>query len=544
MKKNSGNQTILALCSALLLIGCADEKQSKTSTVHKDLPNIIWLVAEDQSPGFFPMYGDSTMELPNLVSLAKDGVVYNNAVSPVPVCAPARSGLITGMYPSTLGTHNMRTYNANRKLNQPKIGLSSYSPVVPQGVKMFTEYLRNVGYYTSNNAKEDYNFKRTNAAWDQSDKNAHWRGRKKDQPFFAVFNFGVCHESQIWARGKDTLYVDPEKVPIPPYFPEDAIIKHDLAVNYSNLKRLDDQIGEILGQLKEDGLYDNSIIFFYGDHGGPFPRHKRALYDTGVRVPLVIKFQNGQHAGTFDDQLISFIDYAPSVLSLAGIEPPKVMQGKALMGKYRTADASKYTYHTSDRFDAVYDRLRAVRSERFKYIRSYDTTISHAIPVAYREQMAMMQRLRVLFEEGKLNEDQAAWLQPNKPSEELYDLQNDPYELANLASNPTYKDTLSLYSELLDNWIKETKDLGEYTEQQLMEAWLINGEQPQLDPLEMEERKDGIFLYSKNNDATISWKQPKDSVWTIYKEPIPLNTPFEAMAERIGYDQSELLKME
>ncbi|NND79882.1 MAG: sulfatase [Maribacter sp.] len=504
-------------------------------------PNIIWLVAEDQSPGFFPMYGDSTIALPNIESLANDGVVFDNAFSPVPVCAPARSALITGMYPTTLGTHNMRTHKSWAQENEPSIDIPSYSPIVPEGVRMFTENLRKVGYYCVNGPKEDYNFAKTQGAWDESSTNRHWRNRKEDQPFFAVFNFAVCHESQIWKRSKDSLYVDPETVPIPPYFPSNEVIRHDLAVNYSNLKRLDDQIGEVIAQLKADGLYENSVIFFYADHGGPFPRHKRALYDSGIKVPLLIKFPNNENADSRNDSFISFIDYAPTVLSMAGIEPPKVMQGKAQFGEFEVKKKSEYTFHSSDRFDELYDRLRAVRSVRYKYIKSFNTQISHAMPVAYREQMPMMQELRKLYATKKLNDGQSVWLHPDKPVEELYDLENDPYELNNLAGIPEFQDTLLHLRKVMKEWIKETNDLGQFPEKELIAKWLPEGEQPKLSPLEMEEKEDGIRLISKKSDATIIWRHPKDSLWHIYDSPLPLGTSFEAKAERIGYKASEIL---
>ncbi len=527
-----------------LFFSCSEKKAGDTEHQEITQPNIIWLVAEDQSPEFFPMYGNATIALPNLEALARDGVVFDNAFSPVPVCAPARSAIITGMYPTTLGTHNMRTYNAYNEQNQPEIGIPSYSPIVPQGVKMFTEYLRKKGYYCANGPKEDYNFKKTDAAWDESSKDRHWRKRKNGQPFFTVFNFAVCHESQVWARGNDSLYVDPSQVPVPPYFPDTPIIRHDLAVNYSNLKRLDDQIGQLIRQLKEDGLYENSIIFFYGDHGGPFPRYKRALYDTGVKVPMIIKFANNRNAGSRDDQLISFIDLAPTVLSLAGIEPPKVMQGHALFGTFEVAHKPKYTFHSTDRFDELYDRLRAVRSKRYKYIKSFDTTISHAMPIAYREQMPMMQELRKLYATGRLNKEQAQWLAPTKPAEELYDVQNDPYELQNLVNRPELQDTLFLLRKLLNEWLVTSEDLGRYPEKELVAKWLPNGEQLRLPPLEMEDKEDGIYLISKLPDATIIWKQAQDTIWKIYSKPLPLGTFFEAKTVRIGYRDSEELKFD
>lgn len=504
-------------------------------------PNIIWLVAEDQSPDFFPMYGDSTIALPTLETLAEDAVVFDNAFAPVPVCAPARSSLITGMYPTTLGTHNMRTFKSWAEENEPSIEIPSYSPIVPDGVRMFTEYLRKEGYYCINGPKEDYNFAKTEGAWDQSSDDRHWRKRKKDQPFFAVFNFSVCHESQIWSRGKDSLFVNPALVPVPPYFPDTEIVRHDLAVNYSNLKRLDDQLAEVISQLKDDGLYENSIIFFYGDHGGPFPRYKRALYDTGIKVPLVIKFPNNENAGNRDDRLISFIDFAPTMLSWAGIDPPKVMQGIAQFGKYEVQRKPEYTFHSSDRFDELYDRLRAVRSKRYKYIKSFNTEVSHAMPVAYREQMPMMQEMRKLYKAHELNEEQAIWFSPTKPGEELYDLKNDPHELRNLAQKPEFRDTLFMMRKVMKNWLNYTDDLGQYPEKELISKWVPNGKQRQLPPLELEEKEDGIYLYTKRSDATIVWKQPQDSVWSIYNGPLSKNGSFEAKAERIGYLDSEVL---
>lgn len=530
---------------AFLFFGCSEkEKENRIMDSH-DLPNIVWLVAEDQSPEWFPMYGDSTISLPNLESLANDGVVFTNAVAPVPVCAPARSSIITGMYPTTLGTHNMRTHKPWAPINEPLLdSLPSYSPVVPEGVKMFPEYLRKIGYYTANGPKEDYNFERTDAAWDESSGERHWRKRKEGQPFFTVFNFAVCHESQIWNRGQDSLFVDPQNVQVPPYFPDSEVIRHDLAVNYSNLKRLDDQIGVVLEDLKEDGLYENTIIFFYGDHGGPFPRHKRALYDTGVKVPLIIKFPKNENAGSYDERLISFLDYAPTVLSLAGIEPPKVMQGVAQFGKYEVEKKPKYTFHTSDRFDEIYDRLRAVRSKRYKYIKSYNTELSHALPVSYREQMPMMQALRKLYNEGALNEQQAAWLHPTKPEEELYDLQNDPYELDNLAGNPDLQDTLIFYRNILDEWIKDSKDLGGIPERELIAKWLPDGKAKRLPPLEVAMNDYVVQLISPQPDATIVWKLPQDSIWKVYVKPLSKDLNFEAKAERIGYLDSEILRME
>ncbi len=544
--KNTKPIYFLYLILLLSFTNCKKEQKNtekETTVTEKEvLPNIIWFVAEDQSPDFFPMYGDNTISLPNIESLSSNGVVFNNAYAPVPVCAPARSAIITGMYPTTLGTHNMRTYTPWNTDNQKQIGIHSYSPIVPEGTVMFTQLMREKGYYCSNNAKEDYNFEKLKSAWDDSGKKAHWRNRKEGQPFFAVFNYEVCHESGIWKEGKSELLVSPDSVPVPPYFPDTKITRHDLAVNYSNLKRMDDKIGELIQQLKDDGLYENSIIFFYGDHGGPFPRYKRSLYETGLKVPMVIKYAKNKKENNTDDRFLSFIDLAPSVLSLAGIKPPEVMQGKALLGKYKVDKSPEYVFSTSDRFDGYYDRIRAVRSSRYKYIKNFNTEISNALPIKYRKQIPMMQEMEKMYANGKLNAVQSQWFNTPKPSEELYDLQEDPHELSNLAGNTKLQDTLVHLRTVLVNWSKETNDLGGVPEKELMAKWLIDGQQPKLNPLEIVKKDGEVTLKSELNDATILWKQPKDSLWNIYSKPLASDISIEAKAERIGYTDSAVLE--
>ncbi len=528
----------LAFSLVLILLGCQQKENANTSRP----PNIIWLVAEDQSPDFFPFYGNPTVALPHLEQLAKDGVLYQNAYSPVPVCAPARSALITGLYPSSLGTHNMRTYNGYQKENEPTINIPSYSPVVPEGVKMFTEYLRAAGYYCTNNAKEDYNFKALPSAWDDSSRKAHWRNRPTDAPFFAVFNFGITHESQIWRQADKPLLVDPNSLSVPPIFPDNAVVRKDLAINYSNLIRLDIQIGKVIEQLKADGLYDDALIFFYGDHGGPFPRHKRALYETGIKVPLVIKMPKNAHAGAQENRLVSFIDFAPTLLSVAGIEPPKIMQGKAFLGIHKT-DASQFIFATSDRFDETVDRLRAIRYGQYKYIRNFNPEITNALPNTYRAQMAMMQNMRQLWEAHKLPERVGRWFATPKPKEELYDLIQDPYELNNLAATPALKDTLVFLRNTLDQWMQETKDMGSIPEQEIIKGFFPDGNPPQLKPVLMQKKGNQLHLSHPNGGSTIIWKKQSDSIWSIYNKPLNEKEPVEIKAVRIGYAASELLRL-
>ena len=435
-------------------------------------PNIVWLVAEDQSQYFFPFYGDNSVTLPNISQLLENGIVYDGMNSPYPVCAPARSAIITGMYPNSIGTGNMRAYHYNRTVrtdNESILGFPYYSSKLAEQIKPFTQILRENGYYTTNNSKMDYNFKLREDAWDESSKEASWEKRKKDQPFFSVFNFGVTHESQIWLRDKQELKVDPNDLSVPPFFPNDSLTRHALAVNYSNLVEMDKQMGEIIDKLKDQGLYENTYIFFYSDHGGPFPRHKRAIYDTGSKVPLVIKFPKRikvKEKRNYD--FLNFIDFAPTILSIVGLEIPKVYQGIAFLGSKKSKNKRNYSYSASDRFDEVTDRIRAVKTKKHKYIRNYDTNKPHALNNSYRTQMALMRHLTALNESNLLSDEQKLWFNVPKNLEEFYDLENDPFELNNLIGEKKYSKEIENLRIQLDNWIDQINDPVNIPENELV----------------------------------------------------------------------------
>ena len=435
-------------------------------------PNIVWLVAEDQSQYFFPFYGDNSVTLPNISQLLENGIVYDGMNSPYPVCAPARSAIITGMYPNSIGTGNMRAYHYNRTVrtdNESILGFPYYSSKLAEQIKPFTQILRENGYYTTNNSKMDYNFKLREDAWDESSKEASWEKRKKDQPFFSVFNFGVTHESQIWLRDKQELKVDPNDLSVPPFFPNDSLTRHALAVNYSNLVEMDKQMGEIIDKLKDQGLYENTYIFFYSDHGGPFPRHKRAIYDTGSKVPLVIKFPKRikvKEKRNYD--FLNFIDFAPTILSIVGLEIPKVYQGIAFLGSKKSKNKRNYSYSASDRFDEVTDRIRAVKTKKYKYIRNYDTNKPHALNNSYRTQMALMRHLTALNESNLLSAEQKLWFNVPKNLEEFYDLENDPFELNNLIGEKKYSKEIKNLRIQLDNWIDQINDPVNIPENELV----------------------------------------------------------------------------
>ena len=267
--------TLVPVLWALLSCGSLEKKQLAGSILPES-PNILWIVAEDLSP-IIPPFGDFTVDTPNLTRLADEGVRYTTVFSTSGVCAPSRAAIATGMYQNRIGAHHMRTTSV---VGDGPAGLIPYEAVPPSYVKMQSQYFREAGYYTSNNAKEDYQFRKPITAWDDSSPEAHWRNRASGQPFFSIFNIGITHESQVWSQGNKELYVSPDLINVPPIFPDTDKVRKDLAVNYSNLIRLDKQIGEMIDLLKKDNLYNNSVIFFYADHGGPFPRFKRALYDT------------------------------------------------------------------------------------------------------------------------------------------------------------------------------------------------------------------------------------------------------------------------
>ena len=438
---------------------------------NQNQPNIVWLVAEDQSQSFFPFYGDKSVNLPNISFLLENGIVYDDMNSPYPVCAPARSGIITGMYPNSIGTGNMRAFSDNRNIrNKKEASLETpyYSSKLAESIKPFTQILRGNGYYCTNNSKRDYNFKLRDEAWDDSSNDASWENREDGQPFFSIFNFNITHESQIWKRDTEQLKVDPNNLTVPPVFTDDSISRHALAVNYSNLVEMDRQMGLIIKKLKDQGLYENTYIFFYSDHGGPFPRHKRAIYETGSKVPLIVKFPiNIKVKEKRNGDMLNFIDFAPTILSLADIDIPKIYQGEAFLGNKKSKTKRKYLFTASDRFDEHPDRIRAVKSKRFKYIRNYNINNPHALPLVYRNQMALMQHLNKLNNSNMLSLKQKLWFQVPKNYEEFYDLENDPFELNNLIGDNNYLKELNDLRKQLDSWMEEINDLGHISEKEL-----------------------------------------------------------------------------
>ena len=551
--KNTSLLSILFIVASLM--SCKQKAERAEFFGFDYQPNILWITCEDMSP-HLGCYGDVLARTPTIDKLASQGVRYTNAYSISGVCAPSRSALITGMYPTTIGSMHMRTMTRTSAIDQitdPELlAIPTYEAVPPPEVKCFTEYLRSNGYYCSNNSKEDYQFKRPITAWDESSREAHWRNRNPGQPFFSVFNFTVTHESQVWVRASDTLITDPARVEVPPYYPDSPVIRRDIARHYDNIALMDAQVNDLLGQLKADGLEDSTIIFFFSDHGDGLPRAKRWIYDSGIKVPLIIKYPDNRLAGEFTDELVSFVDFAPTILSLAGINIPGHLQGQAFAGSGK-AEARDYIYAAKDRMDPAMDNQRAVRDKRYKYIRNYMPERPYVQFLPYRDQMALMQELFRYEKEGKLNEIQTLWFQKTKPIEELYDTWEDPYEVKNLASDPRFHDILERLRNKHMEWKEYTKDWGLIPETELIKKlWPPDGIQPItrepdiiLENLEDPEKL-SVIISCDTEGASIGYMLNDTGKWLLYSGPlqVPGNTKISVQAIRIGYKPSPVITRE
>jgi arylsulfatase A-like enzyme len=417
-------------------------------------PNILWITCEDMGPNL-GCYGDAYAQTPHLDRLAEQGLRYRVCWSNAPVCAPARTAIITGVYPTSLGAEHMRSQVR-----------------MPEWMKMYPQFLRQQGYYCTNNSKEDYNLTKPPGVWDESSPKAHWKNRAPGQPFFAIFNLTITHESQIRNR-PHTLQHDPAKAPVPPYHPDTPEVRHDWAQYYDRISQMDAQAGQILQELEEAGLADQTIVFFYSDHGSGMPRHKRWLYEGGLHVPLIVYFPpkfrhlapKEYRPGGVSDRMVSFVDLAPTLLSLVGIRPPDWMQGRAFMGPFAGPE-HKYLFGFRGRMDERYDMSRAVRNQRYLYIRNYMPHRLQGEYVGYMFQTPTTVVWRKLFDEGKLRPEQAAFWQP-KPPEELYDLQTDPYCIRNLAEDPNHAAVLEELRQALRHHILEVRDLGFLSEAEM-----------------------------------------------------------------------------
>lgn len=440
-----------SILSAFLILAVLPDVAQSQTVAPKKL-NILWIVAEDLNPAF-GCYGDPVNKgkTPVLDKMAAQGVLFSRCYVPAPVCSPCRSAILTGAMQTTLGIHNHRSSR------------SKVAPIhLPEGVTTLPELFRALGYFTFNVGKDDYNFEYDRSKLYAKAKLPYpWRGRKQGQPFFG----------QIQLRGGKWFFAllknaakklanptNPEDVEVPPYFPDIETMRKHFALHKDTARITDAEIGAILAHLAEDGLLENTIVFFFSDHGMPNSvRHKQFCYEGGVRVPLVIAGP-GIPKGAIRNDLISGLDITATTVALAGMKQPSWYEGQDLFGKER-----EFVISARDRCDYTIDRIRTVRTDRFRYIRNFMTDRPWLQP-QYRDGRDFLEVPRQMFKEGKLNEIQAKYFADERPAEELYDLKNDPHQIKNLANDPAYTKELKRHREILQHWIKKTDDKGRYPE--------------------------------------------------------------------------------
>ena len=518
--------------------------------------NVVWISCEDMGP-ILGSYGNDIVKTPNLDKLASEGVRYINAYSTVGVCAPSRFSIITGMYPARLGAHNMRTgdyhnYKTPEEVSHRKnIGvidkegknIPEYEVVPPTHVKPFTEILRTKGYYCANNFKCDYQFNAPFTAWDEVSSTVSYRDAPKDKPFFYVWNTLLTHESRIWERSNQPLTVNPEDIIIPSYFPDIPEVRNDIARKYSNIEAMDKKVGELMNQLEEDGMLDNTIIMFWSDHGGNLLRQKRAVGNSGLNVPLIIRYPNKMDAGKVDERIVSLMDLGPTVLSLLNIEPPKHYDGKAIAGPYED-DPREYAFGTADRFDESTDMQRSVLDGRYVYVKNFLPELPLIYRNKYRERITMNSKLIQMDSFNMLEGDAAYIFMKTKPVEEFYDLANDPYEVHNIIDNPKYFKRINDFRVALENWQKEINDQGFIAENKLVKSFWPNMIQPKTENVDFKIGDDGLYeLTTLTNGASIGYQIDEKigtNSWSLYHEPIRVGDKqrIVARAIRIGYKAS------
>ncbi len=437
-------------------------KESAAPALGADRPNIVWIVSEDNSKHYLKLFDKDGAATPNIDKLAEQGFVFPNAFSNSPVCSVARTTLATSVYAPRLGTQ----YHRRAKM-----------ATLPQGWKMFPAYLREAGYYTTNNSKKDYNAVEGKGVWDESSRKASWRNRKdKAQPFFHMESHGASHESSLHFnenthRNQKTA-TDPDKVKVFPYHPDTPLFRYTVARYHDRIKEIDNIVGRTVAKLKDDGVLEDTFIFYFGDHGGVLPRGKGYIQESGLNVPLVIRVpENFKHLvdgkpGTRQQGFVEFVDFGATALHLAGVEVPKHFDGEPFLGKgVSMAEVNKRNeaFGYADRFDEKYEMVRSLRRGKYKYLRYYQGYYPDALQNNYRYRMLAYKEWRQLWKQGKLNAVQKQFFEA-KPAEALYDIEADPHETKNLAGDPSHKEKLLELRKALRARVKSLNDLSFYPE--------------------------------------------------------------------------------
>ncbi|MEM9944397.1 MAG: sulfatase, partial [Planctomycetota bacterium] len=429
----------------------------------QERPNFLWIMSEDNSKHYLKLFDENGAATPNIAEMAKNGVLFERAFSNAPVCSVARTTLITGVYAPRLGTQY------HRRLKPA---------VMPEDWKMFPAYLKQHGYFTTNNSKKDYNAVEGNGVWDASSRKATWRPRQSGQPFFHVQTYTDSHESslhfpQSWVDAPDNN-TDPNSINLAPYHPDTSLFRLTYARYHDRIQVIDDKVGQLIEKLKQDGELENTFVFYFGDHGGVLPRGKGFAYESGLHVPLVVRvpekwksksiFQKGERTKKF----VEFVDFGPTVLSLAGIQVPSFMDGESFMTQVEESKkVPNETLGYADRMDEKYDQVRTLRRGNLKYIRNYMAFYPDGLQNNYRYVNLAWQQWRQLYRGQKLSPIQRAFFEA-RPPEQLFDLEKDPYEVNDLSQNPEYSKQLSQMRLALTAKVKSLPDLGMFPESELV----------------------------------------------------------------------------
>jgi N-sulfoglucosamine sulfohydrolase len=507
-KKRWGISFLMTVFIAVLSISCAEKKQLEEA---KNQPNILWLFLEDTAP-LLSSYGTTLISTPNIDSLAEHGVLYKNVFMPAPVCSASRSSIITGVMSTTTGTHN----HHSSRTKESAINL-------PDSLKTIPEVFKKAGYFTFNNGKDDYNFVydrkelysqkyKSHPLYGKSGVHLDLTTLKEKQPFFGQIQ--MYGGKEIFSDSfKDNVKtpVDRSKIKLPPYLPNHPAIVEEYANHLDAIQITDEKVGEIIKDLRDNGLLENTIVFFFSDHGMRMTRNKQFLYDGGLHVPLIIadftKKIEKLPAGTINEDLIGGLDLGTSSLALAGIQAPTYMEGKNMFSNSYQRD---YVVSSRDRCDFTIDRIRSVRSKEYKYIRNFKTDRPYTQPTYMDfDGIEFVKVMHQLYADNKLNAVQAKFMSNERPEEELYNLKNDPFELNNLAANSEYSNVLNEYAGVLNDWITKTDDKGQYLEDEenlklMLGIWGEHAINPEYDALR-EKYPDlkGSLIYLKSESSKL-----------------------------------------
>ncbi len=531
-----------ALLAAVAALLCATQASAAQ-------PNVLLLVAEDLSPRL-GAYGDEVAVTPNIDSLAAKGTLFTNVFTTAGVCAPSRAALISGQHQISFGGQHMRSSTGP---------LGPYLAQPPSELRAFPELLREAGYFTFTDTKLDYQFSGIRAGsgpftlWDREGATDFaWRERAKGQPFFGLINFMETHESGVMRpdgaphseghrqtqQFRNALGMvapettDPANVRLPPYYPDLPAVRRDLARHYDNIRAMDARVGRILAALAEDGLERETIIIWTSDHGDGLPRAKRELYDSGIRVPMIV-LQPAQTLPDINQQLVSFVDLAPSILELAGIEPPSYLHGRSIF----SGPARAYVYAARDRIDEIPDRQRAVRSARFKYIRSWHPELPGGHALAYRDNLDMVRAWRAAYEDGTLEAIQRRWFE-RAGREQLYDVVLDPFETNNLADADSHGEVRATMAAALDAFLDDVGDTSAVEEAEMRNRFLQDGALPLTPPVQFFE-ENGVLRIESPIGASIGYRYAGEAHWRLYTGPVN-NAALEARSVRYGWQSSEI----